>query len=100
MSLEYPCIYYDNQKCMLHPEPGYTDWCVLGPCSRETPSNFDHIRSMTEDEMAEWIRTGISSDCCDFCEYNNGHCDGSPCRGKAEAEIIVDWLKRPYKDGE
>lgn len=75
------------------------DVCIYG-FGHETKSNFDHIRSMTEDEMAEWIINGVSSDACDFCEYNNGYCDGSPCRGKADAEIIVDWLNRPYKDGE
>lgn len=99
MSKEYPCAHYDNQKCKLHSEePGYTDWCVLGPCSHETPSEGDRIRVMPDEELAEWIRNGISSDPCDYCEYNNGYCDGSPCRGKADAEVIIKWLRRPASE--
>ena len=59
-------------------------------------TNADRIRAMTDEELAEWIRNGISSDACDYCEYNNGYCDGSPCRGKAEAETIVNWLQQSY----
>ena len=96
MSRDYPCVYYDDQKCRLHSEePDYTDWCVFGPCGHETPSKGDCIRTMSDEELAEWIRNGISSDYCDYCEYNNGYCDGSPCRGKADAEVIIEWLRRP-----
>lgn len=66
----------------------------------EPQTNADHIRCMTDDELAEWIRNGISSDACDYCDYNNGYCDGSPCRGKAEADIIVEWLQQPYKEND
>ena len=100
MSIEYPCVHFDKMKCRLHSEPDYTDWCVLGPCVHETPSNGDYIRRMTDEELAEWIRNGVSSYACDFCEYNNGYCDGSPCQGKAEADIIIKWLGQPHEDGE
>ena len=64
-------------------------------------TNADRIRGMTDDELAEWIRNGIfRSDVCDYCDYNNGYCDGSPCRRKAEADIIVKWLQKPYKENE
>lgn len=58
--------------------------------SKPFVSNADRIRAMSDEELAEWIHNGISSDACDFCGYNIGYCDGSPCRGKAEAEIIAD----------
>ena len=61
----------------------------------EPQTNADRIRAMSDEEIAEWIHNGVSSDSCDFCEYNNGYCDGSPCRGKAETEVITDWLKQP-----
>lgn len=95
MSREYPCVYYDDLKCTKFSQDELVDWCVLGPCSHETPSNADHIRTMSDEELAEWIRNGISSDCCDYCECNNGYCDGSPCRGKGDAEIIIKWLQQP-----
>lgn len=95
MSKEYPCVYYDNEKCKKFSEDGFTSWCVLGPCSHETPSNADRIRVMTDEELAEWMLSGISTDPCDYCECNNGYCDGLPCRGKADAETIIGWLRQP-----
>ena len=91
MSLEYPCVYYDNQKCKKFEEPGYVSWCVLGPCSHETPSNADHIRSMTDEELAKLLLDG---------------CRGSKCEDKPENEwgsvncfqCRMDWLKQPYKE--
>lgn len=60
-------------------------------------SNADLIRAMSDEELAEWMYNGISTDPCDYCEYNNGHCDGAPCRGKADAETIIEWLKQPVE---
>lgn len=61
-------------------------------------TNAQYIRSMTDEELADWIHNGVSSDACDFCEYNNGYCDGIICREKTETEVIMDWLKQPYKE--
>lgn len=99
MSREYPCVYYDNQKCTLHPEPGYTDWCVLGPCSHETPSNADHIRSMTDEELAKFL------ECFGVCHYCPEHerleneplLRGERCDEDCEKHML-DWLKQPYKE--
>lgn len=98
MSREYPCVYYDDLKCRRAPEDGLIDWCVLGPCSHETPSRADRIRAMSDEELAEKILDGISSDPCDYCGHQIGYCDGSPCRGKAEAEIIAEWLRQPAEE--
>lgn len=61
-------------------------------------TNADRIRAMSDEELAEWMYNGISTDPCDYCEYNNGYCDGSPCRGKSNTEIIVKWLKQPAEE--
>ena len=63
--------------------------------AKPTPTNAEHIRSMSDEELAEVIYNGISSDPCDYCKRNNLHCDGSPCRGNAHTEIIVEWLQQP-----
>lgn len=85
MSKEYPCVYYDNEKCKKFEEPGYVSWCVLGPCSHETPSNADHIRSMTDEELGmflgEWAERPLA-----------WKCDGT-------GECLA-WLQQPYKDGD
>ena len=74
------------------------DLCIVICCDdflEHKMTNADRIRAMNDKELAEWIHNGISSDACDFFGYNIGYCDGSPCRGKAEAEIIAEWLKQP-----
>lgn len=59
MSKIYPCIYCtDDLHCTKYIDPSdetYESWCVLGPCKDETPSNADRIRSMTDEELAEFI---------------------------------------------
>ena len=54
MSREYPCVYYKNGTCTEDSEPGYVSPCVMGPCSKETPSNADSIRAMRDEELA-WV---------------------------------------------
>ena len=80
MSREYPCVYYDEQKCKKFTEDGYTSWCVLGPCSHETPSNADRIRAMSDEELA----TDLLDMFEEICE------DGVPCK-----EWMLKWLKQP-----
>ena len=57
----------------------------------------DHIRAMSDMELATWICNGISSDACDYCDYNNGYCDGSPCSEKTDADTITEWLQQPWE---
>ena len=61
-------------------------------------TNADRIRSMNDEELAEVIRNGISSDACDFCKHNNLHCDGYPCKNKSEKNIIIEWLQQPVEE--
>lgn len=99
MSREYPCVYYDHEKCTLHgTEPDYIDWCVMGPCSKETPSNADHIRSMTDEELAKWLDEDLS--CCCYCSEdarleNEPLLHGEKCDEQCKKHLL-DWLKQPY----
>lgn len=67
---------------------------------KKTQTNAEHIRSMSDEELAEVIYNGISSDPCDYCKHNNLHCEGSPCREKAHTEVIVEWLQQPAEECE
>lgn len=104
MSLEYPCVHFDNQKCKKFSEPGYTDWCVMGPCSHETPSRADAIRRMTDAELATaMLRLAGIGDQLNFC----------PCKPECEEILgtnddipdewchacMVAWLGAPAEDG-
>lgn len=95
MSKEYPCVHWENGMCKYFSDDEVQSCCVEGPCGASTPSNGDHIRYMTDEELAELICNGLSSDPCDYCKHNVWDCDGTPCAGKSDVETIIDWLKQP-----
>ena len=53
-------------------------------------TNYDHIRSMTDEEFAEWFRGWV--DCP--CPVDDGICEMSNGCGEA----ILYWLRQEYKD--
>ena len=101
MSKEYPCIYYDNEKCTLHgSDPEHIDWCVMGPCSHETPSNADHICSMSDEELANLLCT---ADWCETCDQmrEEGTCKAMELDGPLNKHCVsaaLRWLRQPYKE--
>lgn len=87
----------DNDKCR---ERGCEFFNGEGGRRIDIKTNADRIRAMSDEELAVEIYRGISSDSCDYCKHGNGYCDGTPCDGKEDVEIIIDWLKQPVKDGD
>lgn len=63
-------------------------------------TNYEHIKNMSIEEIATTIYNGISNGPCDYCEYNNGHCTGVPCREKSNVDIIAEWLKSEVQENE
>ena len=63
--------------------------CQCEDCSYRTPpmTNYERIKSMSVEEMATIICNGISSDPCDYCEFNT-RCFDVPCEGLSNTEII------------
>ena len=61
-------------------------------------TNADHIRSMTDEELAVFLECfGVCRYCpeyeeASFVEYGIPDCDGD-CK-----QHILDWLKQPYKE--
>ena len=55
MSIECSCVYWSDGMCKKFSDGKVTSFCVEGPCSYQMPSNADHIRSMTDEELAELI---------------------------------------------
>lgn len=77
---------------------------LVWPCGAFAPknpmTNADRIRSMSDEELAQAIYQGISSDPCDYCKENDHHCTGHTCQGKADAEVILEWLQRPVEEAQ
>lgn len=69
----FPCVY--SQEC-------------AEPEEQKPKTNADHIRSMTDEELAEFLRW-------DICSKVRG--DNRMCNGWCE-ECVTDWLKQPYKE--
>ena len=93
MSLTYPCIYCtEDLHCTKFAEPGYESWCILGPCSAETPSNGDLLRRMTDKKLAELIGRLVDHGDCDQegCVIKQAGMCGWPDKGCDESAL--EWL--------
>ena len=98
MSREYPCVYYDSGKCRKFEEPGYVDYCVLGPCSHETPSNADRIRAMSDEELARLLAVLAKADCMNTSVNDCGECPFSVfCSDCVKGEELA-WLQQPAEE--
>ena len=86
MSIEYPCVYWSNGMCKKFSDDKVTSCCVEGPCDDQIPSNADRIRSMTDDELKEFICSSLQ---CKFCKFEGwGRCE------------LLEWLQQPVKEND
>lgn len=84
MSRLYPCVYCtEDGYCEKYSDDEVTSWCVQSPCKDEKPSNADHIRSMTDEELAAWL--------CDVAGWLPAF--------EGRVHPILEWLKEA-SDGE
>ena len=80
MSIEYPCVHFDKGKCKKFSDDKVTSWCVEGTCVEQMLSNADHIRAMSDEELADFLSytwaTSVRAWQKDTCE-------------------TLQWLKQP-----
>ena len=78
---EYPC-----NKCEASYDSPPTKW----EPDDTPPTNADHIREMTDEELAKWL-------CARFDCYGT-----KPCPAKEECYAdhngMLKWLQQPYKE--
>lgn len=62
-------------------------------CNQKT--NADHIRSMTDEELAKWLlRVSPEAPC-----FGEGAFPYHPCPQDQDCKKCgIDWLKQPYKE--
>ena len=90
LSKWYPCIYCtEDLHCKKYEEPCSESWCVLGPCTAETPSHGDTLRRMDDEELAYFLGCIIHEWCCG--EY--------VIRWNGKTAYVFDWLDW-LKEGE
>ena len=56
-------------------------------------TNADHIRSMTDGQLAAFLIRGAEEEIFFVDEAIGGSCDGW-----LERDELLDWLKQPYKE--
>ena len=103
MSKWYQCVYCtEDLHCTKYADDDSESWCVLGPCTAETPSNGDKIRCMTDEELAEFLCKWDSCQSTEGLGYNtlrvgNSYlCDapgGGDIRGECQV-CALEWLKQ------
>lgn len=87
MSKDYPCVYHkEGGYCSKFEEPGYTSWCVYGPCSHQERSRGDIIRTMSDEELAKWALQFVV-DCTEKT------LDEECCFEEGAEEALIKWLQ-------
>lgn len=66
------CVYkIPDGVCRNFSDTVHISYCVEGPCPHDTPSNADHIRAMSDEELANLLcingwRLWETSECLDW----------------------------------
>lgn len=71
----------------------YFDMALSALREQETKTNADHIRSMTDEELADFIIRGTEYDQFFVDKAFSGSCDGWLEHGE-----FLRWLKQPYEE--
>ena len=84
------CVYRtEENKCKQFSVGGVLSFCYLdGACDCQIPSNADHIRSMSDEELADFI-AGQRGWYCDFKDPS-----------EEEYSKVLDWLKATVEEGD
>lgn len=85
MSLECACVHYNNGRCKKFTDDKHTSWCnAEGLCEHIEPSKADLIRTMSDEELKEFICSILQ---CKFCKFEGwGGCE------------LLEWLKQPAEE--
>ena len=88
MSVEYPCIYFEpDGKCRRFSDDTVINYCVMGPFPEQKLSNADHIRAMSNEELAYQFGAqcpkGRKRECDKLCH-----------------KCWLEWLRQPAKEGD
>lgn len=69
--------------CKLYSVDGFISHCIEGPCPDDVPTNADHIRSTTDEELAIFLSENMDNL---FAKRRDEKC----------AEHCLEWLQQPY----
>ena len=91
MSMEYPCVYFEKDgKCRKFSDDTVISYCVMGPCSEQKLSNADHIRAMSDEELAWELMVWR-------CEAVSKH-HGVESKYPDTQQTILKWLQQSTEE--
>lgn len=87
MSMEYPCVYFEKDgKCRKFSDDTAISYCVMGPCSEQKLSNADHIRSMSDEELLDFMKKSVAN--AYMCKIM-----------RTEPMVLtLEWLQQPAEE--
>ena len=96
MSMEYPCVYFEKDgKCRKFSDDTAISYCVMGPCPEQKLSNADHIRAMSDEELAK-------SRVIDYEEYPGAYlaidCEKVFYSEEEAIAAELEWLQQPAEE--
>ena len=87
MSSEYPCIYFEKDgKCRKFSDDTVISYCVMGPCSEQKLSNADRIRSMSDEELLDFMKKSVAN--AYMCKIMRTE----------PMFLTLDWLQQPAEE--
>ena len=90
MSVEYPCIYFEkNGRCRKFSDDTAVSYCAMGPCPEQTLSNADHIRAMSDEELARELAL--------IAEWDRKQLQKAKS-GPGLVEFMEHWLQQPAEE--
>lgn len=91
------CAFWrEGDRCAKFSDDECDNFCVLGPCSAQVPSNADRIRAMSDEQLALAIR--MTAD-CDFCPIKNCKARHYSSPNNCERHWF-QWLQSPADGGD
>lgn len=93
MSLDRPCVHWNDGYCQKFSDNEVQAWCVDGPCEYEQPSNADRIRAMSDEELRDFLQSRVW-----ICETHK-LCDTCPMYDEEKGCLsMLEWLKQPAEE--
>ena len=87
MSMEYPCVYFEKDgKCRKFSDDTVISYCVMGPCSEQKLSNADRIRSMSDEELLDFMKKSVAN--AYMCKIMRTE----------PMFLTLDWLQQPAEE--
>lgn len=86
------CKFEHDEDCCNSGSPQYMCKCKPSACNSAFPmTNADRIRAMTDEELAKWICSIMTAECCD-----------QRCPARDICNLgdngLVKWMKQPAEE--